>query len=329
MDLTPPELTAFMTDVRQKFTNGVNDAKGKRLWQPKLLGERDMVNGKDAEILWSEKSPRMKKWISNKEIQNFMMRGFRAPNEAWHNLHEIDEADFERRDARKIGNIVKSMSRAAADWEKWLIVDAFRGGGATFPGFLGYDKVPVFSSAHPIHPNNVAMGLQANDFTGMPLNTVNYEAAVATFMSFAGFDGEPLGVYPDMLIVTPANAAEGARIINARTVLTGGENVNAKNGMQLVIMPELIPPGTPANSPILRTWYLACTTQDHMPITMQIEKEPILRSNLPSSYGGVQGGLSVAPADGSVIATEKLLLDTPARGCAYFLAWWMIARFAP
>lgn len=321
MQITPQNLYALNRELRIKWENGMQAASKRRLWQPADLSEEDAVSTETVEVVWSEKLPRMKKWTTNKEIQNTFLRSFTAKNEKYHNLHEIDEATIERNDARRLNNLTRGLVEAASSWVPNLVIDCLRNGGATFKDYIGFDKKPIYDTAHPVHLNDDSLGPQSNIFNTMPLTDPNYEKAISRMMEFKGIDGEPLGVYPDILLVGPRLAGAAKRIVQARTVSTGGENINAGT-TKLIVMPELIPPGTPDTSPIHETWYLFSTSMGVMPIITQLEKRPQYRSNLP-------GGGGVTTMDGMAISTEKLLFDTPARGCAYILAWFLTAKFTP
>lgn len=325
MQITPQNLAAFRRGLRLKFQAGIDaNLKKKRLWTPADLASESPATPSaegTEEIVWFDKIPRLKTWTANKETQNVFVRGLLARHEKFHNLHEIDEVDLERNNARRITAVMNGLSMAAADWRRWLVVDALRNGGATFSGYVGYDGQPAFSTQHPVHPNNAARGVQSNIFAGA-VTDANYELAYAQFQDFRGLDGEVLGVYPDVWLVPPKLAKPAARIVTARTAPNGAENVNA-GSVRLIEMPELIPPGAAANDPVRETSYLLSTVALSMPIEILIEKDPT--ANLRFNGQGGDAGL----VDGDVVRNEKIVLDTPGRGCAYILAWYLALKWTP
>lgn len=325
MQITPGNLTAFKRGLRLKFQQGLEAAmKKKRLWMPgDLASESAALPSADGveEIVWFDKIPRLKKWTTNKEVQNVFVRGMTARHEKFHNLHEIDEVDLERNNARRITAVVNGLTQAAADWRRWQLVDAIRNGGATFSGYVGYDGEAAFSANHPVHPNDAAKGVQSNIFAGA-VSDANFEGAYAQFQDFRGLDGEVLGVYPDLWVVPPKLSKPAARIVTARTVAAGGENVNAGT-VKLLEMPELVPPGAAANAAVRETSYLFSTAVLALPFEILVEKDPA--QNL--RFNG-QGG-EVGQVDGDVVRTEKLVLDTPGRGCCYLVAWFLAMKWTP
>lgn len=325
MQITPANLLAFRRGLRLKFTQGIEaNLKRQRLWTPSdLASEAPAIPSADGteEIVWMDKIPRLKKWTANKEVQNVFVRGLTAQHEKFHNLTEIDEVDLERNNARRISAAMNGLVSAATDWRRWLVVDAIRNGGATFANYVGYDGKSAFAADHPVHPNDAAKGVQSNIFAGA-VSDANYELAYAQMQDFRGLDGEVLGVFPDLWLVPPKLSKAAARIVTARTVAQGGENVNAGT-VKLLEMPELIPPGTAANSPIRETSYLLSTRALALPFEILVEKDPA--TNLRFNGQGMEAGL----VDGDVVRTEKIVIDTPGRGCAYLVAWFLALKWTP
>lgn len=325
MQITPQNLQAFRRGLQLKFTAGIESAQKKKLlWQPSdLATESPAIPSADGteEIVWMDKIPRLKKWTTNKEVQNVFVRGMTAQHEKYHNLHEIDEVDMERNNARRISAVMNGLVQGANSWRRYLLVDAIRNGGATFAGYVGYDGRPAFDAAHPVHPNDAAKGVQSNIFQGA-VTVANYEAAYAQFQDFRGLDGEVLGVYPDIWLVPPKITKDAARIVRVAHVATAGENVNY-NQVRLVEMPELVPPGAGANDAVRSTSYLFSTAVLAMPFDILIEKDPT--SSLRFNGQGMQAGL----VDGELVRTEKIVIDTPGRGCCYLLAWFLAMKWTP
>ena len=321
MQITPSNLTSLFKGLKVKWQQGLTQYQAKRIWDYKDLSQDDPSSLAEEEIVWMDRVPRLKEWTTNKPIQNAFIRGFKAVNKKFADLHEFPMEDLERDEARRLASIMRQLIQAGANWRPFLVIDAIRNGGATFdPNFVGFDGVPTWSTLHPIDPLNPAKGQQSNLLTKMPLTDVNYQAARAAFMDFRGYDGETINVFPDLLMVPPELEADARKIVVARTNPTGADNVNYGT-TKLMVVPELIPPDTKAGDPIRRTWYLWSTSLGTMPIITQVEKEPNFYASVPAMNGGL--------VDSEYVRTEKVYMDVQARGCAYVTAWFLTMKVLP
>jgi len=70
------------------------------------------------------------------------------------------------------------------------------------------------------------------------LNSTNFDAAVAAMQSFKSDEGNPLGINPNILVVSPTNRAAGKALIEAETLASGASNTNFK-AVELYVCPWL------------------------------------------------------------------------------------------
>jgi len=318
MQITPSNLTSLFKGLKVKWQQGLEQYRFNGLWDYNMITQADTSGLAEEEIVWADRVPRLREWVANKTINNYFIRGFKAVNKKFSSLQEIQIEDLERDNFRRIGSVVTQLVQAAANWKRFLVIDTIRNGGASFdPAFVGFDGVPTWSTLHPVDPNDVLKGTQANLLTTTAFSAANYEKARALFMDFRGFDGEPVGAWPDILMVPPGLEAEARRVVVAPYNAAGATNVN-QGTTKLMVVPELIPPGAASNDPTRTTWYLWSTSLGQMPVVNQIEKEPQFLANMP--------GMGAGFYDSDFIRTEKVYMDVPARGCSYVPAWFLTMK---
>lgn len=86
---------------------------------------------------------------------------------------------------------------------------------------------------------NVGYGLwQLAYGSKQTLDVTAYAAARAAMMSFTGDNGKPLGIVPDLLVVSPANEKAGLDVLEAERLANGQSNVY-RNTAKLLVSPWL------------------------------------------------------------------------------------------
>ncbi|MCE9890735.1 Mu-like prophage major head subunit gpT family protein [Kluyvera intermedia] len=78
-----------------------------------------------------------------------------------------------------------------------------------------------------------------------PLNTANYEKAVAVLQGMKRESGSPLGIRPTTLVVGPKNRAAAKKVIDAQLVDGGDSNIYYKD-VEIVDTPFITTPAAPA-----------------------------------------------------------------------------------
>lgn len=78
-----------------------------------------------------------------------------------------------------------------------------------------------------------------------PLNTANYEKAVAVLQGMKRESGSPLGIRPTTLVVGPKNRAAAKKVIDAQLVDGGDSNIYYKD-VDIVDSPFITTPAAPA-----------------------------------------------------------------------------------
>ena len=151
----------------------------------------------------------------------------------------------------------------------------------------GFDGVSLWNTAHPINPNNVALGTYTNDLTGLDIDQPGLSSALNALKQIRWVDGQILEADDSgLVIVVPTMSL----YVKARQLIFGtlapvvfGANSAAAapsnpfmgmKGMikEVYLLPELVDPAV-ANSD--KFWYiLNCSHTVHRPMVTSIVKMP-------------------------------------------------------
>lgn len=204
----------------------------------------------------------MREWIGDRIIENLGRQTLELKNLTFEKTVGVRVEDFE--DDRLGGYDVQftmlgAQARLHPD-ELW--VTALEGGFSK----TGYDGVSFYSTSHP---TDKAGTTWSNKGTAA-LDSDAFEDGVKTMRKVknsAGQNVDPLSFGGELhLVVPPALESTALRIVGAKTVSTGGDNVNY-NRAKVVVNPRL-------TSDI--AWYLAVGNGPARPFIVQTRRKPKL-----------------------------------------------------
>ncbi|RTK98722.1 MAG: hypothetical protein EKK57_11130 [Proteobacteria bacterium] len=178
------------------------------------------------------------------------------------------------------GKLSAIASRAKRVWDRQLA-------SMILTNPAGFDGVSLWNTAHPVNPNNVALGTYTNDLVGFDIDQPGLSSALNTLKQIRWMDGQILEAQDTgLVILVPTYALYvkarqlifGSLIPNvfgANTAAAGVSNPFAgMEGMvrDVVLLPELVDP-TVANSD--KFWYvLNCSHPVHRPLVTSVVKMP-------------------------------------------------------
>lgn len=187
---------------------------------------------------------------------------------------------------RTLPDQARQMRRQPDYWHRDLLESS-----GDFTGTVqnGYDGLTYFNSAHPINFYVSAAGTYSNDFTGggstqngVLVGGAFSPTAVATLaeymMTLKGEDKEPLGIYPDTVMVPPALMMEANLVLREASfappawgTITGqvgaADNPILRFGMKPLVNTYL----TSATK-----WYMMDTTKSFKPMLWIVREAPIM-----------------------------------------------------
>lgn len=266
--------------------------------QPKLVGVSTRVpsNTRTNTYGWMGRLLKMRKWDGPRVIQNLNTFAYQLENEPYELTVGVGRDDIEDDQLGVYNPLFEELGRNAQKWPDQVLKTALQAGTTN----TGFDGVAFFSASHPLDP----AGNQSNNFTSTALSATNFATVRASMMAYTGEDSEPLGVYPDTLIVPPQLEDTANTIVTAEYGAAGATNVQ-RNQAKVIVVPELANAGT--------TWYLADNSNAIKGLVWQLRKAP--------EFVG-----KTALTDDNVFFQKQFVWGVDARGVAGYGPWFLMAR---
>jgi phage major head subunit gpT-like protein len=259
---------------------------------------------KEEEMLFITGLPRMREWLGEREAKTFSLFEHKVANKDWELTVEVDRNDIEDDKLGKYADVISDMGRSAALLWDDLVLDTLLAGETS----LTYDGQYFFDTDHPQDPTVVGSPVQSNLFTGRPLTDDNYAFVRAKMTALKGFDGKPMRVAPNLLMVGPELEVTARRIVQSQMVNVGGASVdNVQRGSaEVLVFPELS--GT--------DWYLMDVANGMRPLRVfQRRQARLVRKDQET--------------EDSVFWKKKFHWGVDARGVATYGLWFLAAKAKP
>ncbi len=315
MDINVSNLDILYRTVKLDYQGAFDNTP---VWHPQIASVIPSGETRKVTYGWLDRIPQMRKWVGNRVINAATTHARDVTNEPYEDTLAIDKFDIEDNQLAMFNMATKMMGEQAKKWPDQQIAAWIRSSAATVNGF---DGVPQFSTAHPILGGDV-VGSALGGIGGIPntpttqsnllLNTAltydNYVSARAQMRSFRGSDGNPLTVYPNLLVVPPNLEGIGKLILESDFASNINANAAApqsnvwKGSAQLMVIPEL------ADKP--NNWYLLDTTKVVKPFLWQLRTAPIMTSK-------------TSLTDDNVFNAHQFLWGVEARGAPAETLWFL------
>lgn len=272
--------------------------QGWNITEPKLVGLATVVpsSTRTNTYGWMGRLLKMRKWDGPRVIQNLNTFSYQLENDPYELTVGVDRDDIEDDQLGVYNPLFEELGRNAKKWPDQVLKTALQAGTTN----LGFDGVAFFGSTHPLNP----AGNQANNFTTTALSATNFSTVRAAMMAFTGEDGEPLGVYPDTLIVPPQLEDTANTIVTAEYGASGATNVQ-KSQAKVIVVPELANAAT--------TWYLADSSNAIKGLVWQLRKAPEFVSKTELT-------------DDNVFFQKQFVWGVDGRGVAGYGPWFLMSR---
>ena len=217
---------------------------------------------------WLMLLSRMREWIGPRQIQNVDKRVMQIINRVFEHTVGLDRDDIaDEININTVGLLIEAMGMDYEYLPQRLVIDALVGnanwldGAAFFVANRKYGKSTI-----------------KNYVTGA-LTETTFNTAYQEMLSYCGFDGSPMGVVPDLLVVGPKLRTTAFEILKAQNKISiAGSNTaaaavqNPNQGLcEYLVLPELV--GTYDDY-----WFLTQTTGVVKPVVYQDrERGPLTR----------------------------------------------------
>lgn len=308
MDITAANLDIIYRDAQNTWQSALTATP---VIHPQIattvpMGARQVTNA------FLDRIPMMRKWLGERVITNAIAHSRTITAELYEQTVSLDKFDIKDDNLGLWSYTVQMQAEAGAKHPDDLIYTFLSTQAATV---LGYDGVPVYSTAHPIlggvdgpAPAG-APATQSNLLTSTALTYQNYIDARAQMRSWKGADGAPMMVTPDTLMVGPELEGTAKLILEsdflaqfASTSTSNASQTNTyKNTAKILVNPWLS--GMPNN------WYLLDTSGPIKPYAFY-QLDPVTMTAL------------VNPNDPNVFLNHKFIWGIECRDAACETVWW-------
>lgn len=273
------------------------------------MGTRQLTN------TWLDRIPQLKRWVGPRVVNNVFAHSRTITALPYEDTIALDKFDIEDDQLGLFIMGVQGLGEAAKKWADNITAKFIQDEASVV---LGYDGVPVYSTAHPLL-GGVDGGLpagapatQSNLFVNTPLTYDNYRMVRAAMGAWVGADGAPLMAAPDVLMVPPQLEGQAKLILEsdflAQGALTSTSNAPTTNiwkgSAKILVNPWLA--GMPNN------WWLLDTRSVIKPFAHYLRTAPIMTA-------------LTNPNDPNVFFNHQFIWGVEARGAASETVWWLSA----
>lgn len=293
MIINSKALTAIQESFNTLFNKGVGLAQP--VWEK--IAMKVPSSAKYENYAWLGAMPRMKKWIGERAVKQLAANGYTLKNESYEDTVEVDRDDIEDDAYGVYAPLVQGMGQAATLWPDELVFECLK------KGFTDkcYDGKAFFADDHKVGKKAVS-----NKSTA-PLSQESYKAGRAAIMSVCDEEGKPLGLVPNLLVVSPALEETARRILKSDLIAVKQpdnsyvmESNPYKDTAELLVTPRL------ADQPDY--WFLLDVSKAIKPLVFQERRKPefVAHTN---------------PDNDKVFMEKKFVYGVDARGNAGYTLW--------
>lgn len=238
---TPTTLAALKTRIYRDFQNAMKETP---VFSTNAFSEVDSTTLLNT-YAWLDAIPHMREWVGERKVLGLRERAYQIINKDYELTVGIKENDLKDGNIASQLLILEGMAVGAFKLRDDLAVQLMQNGHLATA--QAYDGQNFYDTDHPDNIDEPTV-TQSNYFTSTALNAANLQLVRSRMMSYKGANGKTMSIRPNVLKVPPALEKTAAELVKARTLSTGGENVQAGMGMTYQVIPDLAGQDT--------TWYL-------------------------------------------------------------------------
>lgn len=205
----------------------------------------------------------MRKWTGDRQAQNVASLKLKVTNCPYENLISINKWDVLNDQIGHYGSAFQQLGQTAGKIWNDLAIDALLNPSTWM------DDAAFFGTTRLYNGSTIS-----NKDTGA-LTAATYATARATMLGYKGFDGKPIGVSPNLLIVGPSLEATAFSILKDRLQVSGATNKAAatdnpwQGSGEYIVLPEL-------QGDYAAAWFLCDVRNVYKPVIVQKRQEPVV-----------------------------------------------------
>lgn len=256
--ITPAVLQALQTDVRKIFQSAFRGT-------PTFYNEIATTVASSTAVntyAWMKDLPRMREWLGPRVVNGLESVGYQLANKEYELTVGVRKTEIEDDQLGLFTPRVQMMAQQVAQLPDDLVLEALENGETA----TGFDGVAFFSTSHPAlvsGGSNISNLSSASGGTSV-LNATNFALHKAAMRRILGYDGKPLGINPDLLIVPPELEDTANTLMTAQYGASGATNIQ-RGQARVLVLPRL----TDTND-----WYLMDSSYPVKPFIFQNRKSP-------------------------------------------------------
>ncbi len=234
MDINAANLDIIFRAAANNFQSSLSKSQ---VIYPEISTELP-VNTRQFTQAFLDRIPQLRKWEGNRVIHNAFAHSRTITIEPYEDTLSLSKWDIIDDMLGLFAVGVSLLGEAAAKHPDNLLWEFIK--IAASIGAVGYDGVPVYSTAHPLL-GGVAGGLppgapttQSNLSLSTALTWDNYNTVRSKMQSLVGADGAPMGVTPNVLMVGPGLEGAARQILESdfRPDILGNAQAPATNTLK-------------------------------------------------------------------------------------------------
>ena len=286
--ITPSGFNLFISTVNTMIGQVYSDTTIPEIW--KNYASVIPSSGTQNVYGWTGMLPKPRVWKGSRVLFSANPQTYTLVNLPWEETLVIDrfhlDDDLMGIYYRQLPDMARQVRRLPDYWTRDLLENS---GTQTGTVQNGLDGLTAFNQAHLVNLYAPAAGTYSNDFTGggqtiggRLIGGAFSPTALATVIEYSmtvpGEDGEPLGVYPNMIVIPPALKLEAELVIKSMFfappswgTITGqvgaADNPLKRFGVEPLVNPFLAS---------LTKWYAFDTTKSFKPLIWQVREAPVM-----------------------------------------------------
>lgn len=209
---------------------------------------------------WLSEFPQMRKWVGDKQVKNLEGYDYVLKNEDFESTIAVNRNDIEDDKVGIYTPRIQGAGRAAKVWPDLLVFQLLT------DGFTAkcFDGQPFFAAAHQFGKVTFCnKGTKKLSATSQAAAIASYGAARTALLSMTDDQGTPLGLAPNVLVVSPENADVANALMTVDRLDDGKANLY-KGSAKVIVVPFLQGPA----------WFLMDTSMPIKPLIFQVRKDP-------------------------------------------------------